>query len=104
MVTGDSGADLPAIGTEIGADRKIVDPGQLSRMSDDELKKEVYEIAYSQEQALKTSLGCHNTQNKQEIVLSQHGVKTPRHKKAAIGIAVNRGQTLQKMQARMVIA
>jgi len=106
MITGDSAITARAVGLDVGLKGKIVEGEQLKSMSDDQLRKEIYDIAIFARVSPEDKLRLVNIlkENKEIVAMTGDGVNdAPALKKADIGIAVNRGTDVAKDASEMVL-
>jgi len=106
IITGDSALTAKAVGEEIGLEGKLVTSLQLKNMSDDELKKEIYETAIFARVSPEDKLRIVRIlkENNEIVAVTGDGVNdAPALKRADIGIAVNRGTDVAKDASDMIL-
>jgi Ca2+-transporting ATPase len=106
MLTGDSALTAKTVGEEIGLRGKIVSGEQLEKMSDEELGKEIYDVAIFARISPGDKLRIVEVlKSKKEIVaVTGDGVNdAPALKKADIGIAVGRGTDVAKDASDIIL-
>jgi len=106
IITGDSALTAKAVGEEIGLEGKLVTSSQLKNMSDDELKKEIYETAIFARVSPEDKLRIVRIlkENNEIVAVTGDGVNdAPALKRADIGIAVNRGTDVAKDASDMIL-
>jgi Ca2+-transporting ATPase len=106
IITGDSALTAKAVGEEIGLQGKMITSQQLSQMSDDELKHELYETAIFARASPEDKLRIVRLleENGEVVAVTGDGVNdAPALKKADIGIAVGRGTDVAKDASDMIL-
>jgi len=106
MITGDSALTAKAIGDCIGLKGKIITGQQLEKMSDNELKTEVYQTAIFARVSPHDKLKIVNIlkQNGEIVAVTGDGINDALAlKKADIGIAVGRGTDVAKDASDIIL-
>ncbi len=106
MITGDSALTAAEVGREIGLKGKIMTSSHLEKMSDEELKQEIYKIAIFARVSPEDKLRIVEILkgNGEIVAVTGDGINdAPALKKADIGIAVGRGTDIAKDSSDMIL-